>query len=102
MMKTGTQRFHFLPRGTRLADRRQRARDIARASAANRRTIIAAVYPPDNHVGGCNFCNRHFHSFGETPHAVVQLSGDGLLARLCQQCAEAILPTLQQFVGNNR
>jgi hypothetical protein len=64
--------------------------------------IQAVAYSRNNSVGGCNFCSRHITSDGGTPHAVLQLSGAGLLARVCQDCASELLPTLQAFAKGGR
>lgn len=67
-----------------------------------RQGIRAVAYPKNNHVGYCNFCDHHITEWGGVAHAVLQLSGGGLLARLCQQCAKELLPALAAFAGMER
>lgn len=77
--------------------------------AASRRGWTAPVEPPvpsgirtvvhgrDNHAGHCNFCDRYITATGATPHEVLELSGVGLLARVCRACARELLPSLVRF-----
>lgn len=55
------------------------------------------MHGKDNHVGGCNFCNRWTDANGHINHEVVELSGGGLIVRICRDCARELLPTLQAF-----
>ncbi len=64
--------------------------------------IRAVVYPPVNHHGYCNFCDRQITAHGGVPHAVLEMSGAGLLARICRPCAETLLPTLTLFAKGRK
>jgi hypothetical protein len=58
------------------------------------------AYAANSHpVGGCNFCDRHIDSHGMKPHDVLVLSGGGLQARVCRDCARTLLPMLRGFAG---
>lgn len=48
-------------------------------------------------AGYCNFCNRHIHPWGGSPHEVIEMGGAGLLARICQPCVKEVMPLLVMF-----
>lgn len=50
-------------------------------------------------VGGCNFCDRWITPNGGVDHEVVEMSGAGLLARICRECARELMPVLAAFSG---
>ena len=68
-------------------------------TTANR---LHACVMSSSRAGGCNFCDRAITSHGARSVSVVRLSGGGLQARLCEDCAVGLAESIMAMFAVER